>query len=154
MRYTLDLTEDQADVLLSALDLYSRLLTGQVQVVGEVLSGCATRFPSREAGGGPLSDRLRRSTDEMRSALGFSPGEGFPLLHPDVDERAKAAYDIQQSVRYGVAWSRAGKSPERDARPSILLPFDEPRRTTADSLRFPLPFFRIVKSAKIIEDCF
>lgn len=149
MSYRLTLSEGQADVVLSSLDLLSRLLCLQFSFVGETLAGSSTRLP----GGDPddaVERRLRidRAFDTLRTTLLGQGGHPYGISQHEADERARAAYDLLQELRYRVSWSRAGKDPDKDPRPSSLLYFDDPLWTTRNRTAYPPPHVEVVDSGQ------
>ncbi len=99
MKYLLEIDEDHAKVIIKALDVFSRIHMGQLGIVTEQLSFS------------PLFDNVGRNDfDELirkcKAVIRLGCGEHLGIRSPRVGEDAKVAYDIQQIIRYRLAWDR------------------------------------------------
>ena len=96
-----ELSDQQARVLIAALDCYSRLQMGQLWAVADAIEGCKDRA------GLPLPDAwtIREQwTDKMQTALfGCSPTASHGICSPHVPESAKVAYDLHCVIRRDIA---------------------------------------------------
>lgn len=96
--YNLELDKEQADILIRALDLYSRILSGQIDSVLSALQH-EMRFTKQVN-----NDKIRNLCEQIKV-------EAFPELGSTyyaisgACESARIAYDIQQVVRYVKAWA-------------------------------------------------
>lgn len=97
--YKLKISKRQAGVINSALDIYSRLLCGQI---GEL----NVLFRDKIMNGGINQKELGDTCTVVKKVI-------FPNLHPDVSygiysdeapEQAKVAYDLYQVIRNYLAW--------------------------------------------------
>ena len=126
MKVVLTLNESQADVLIDALDFYSRILMGQI---GEI----TTIFPygsiTRNARVDSLISMLKR---EMFPEL--EDGSYFAAHEPRVGN-GRVAYDIQQVLRHAIAW-------EHHPSGGIQVIFDNPLRCSDE----PFPIVSIEKN--------
>ncbi len=148
-KYSITVSDHQVDVLLVALDTLSRLLTGQLTIVGDTLAHSETKFPLDLSPEGRSCANNHGASDELRHCIetgfrelqkhimGRAHTSGYGIQQDQVDERARAAYDMYQALRYKASWARAGATPGIDRRPSILVAFDEPMRTCRDRTRYP-----------------
>ena len=144
LKMTLELTESQANIIRTALDAYSRLLGGQLDVaVGEVLSYwmlCqdtsgepkeARRGRLREAELGSCidSDKIGRLAAEAKQELyGLERGSYYSISAPEIPDRARQAYDLLQVIRHALAWHCHPGGP-RSAGACGFVDFGDPYRT-------------------------
>lgn len=122
-QYYLLLNEAQANILVRALDAYSRVAMGQIRQVADTWIGRVSGEDADER----LS-RVRACLEEAERLLtGMPRGASLGMLSPDLPDEYRAAYDLQQVVRHRLAWDR---QPEG----GITVDFDEPRQTSAEPL--------------------
>jgi len=122
MEVTLRLTEKQATVITTALDLYSRVLMGQVENVEEVLRWTYPKLSMEKL------QTARLLLNSVKEVLwGFPANANHGIHNPEVHDKARQAYDLLQVVRNGV--TRA-KKPEG----GIQICYDEPRQTSTEEL--------------------
>jgi hypothetical protein len=119
----LGLDEKQAELLVQALDLATRLHLGQTNIVGEYLQGCSPRSADPEIVDATL-ERLRRE------CFGFSRSESFGITSEKISDDARAMWDIHQVLRHRLSWDRAGNPETRDWDTMMGVNFDEPRRSS------------------------
>lgn len=122
-KYRFDLDEKQAELLVQALDLATRLHLGQTNIVGEYLQGCATRNVDHEVVDAALG-RLRQEF------FGFTRNESFGILSEKISDDARVMWDMHQVLRHRLSWDRAGNPPTRDWNSMMGVNFDEPRRSS------------------------
>lgn len=122
MKLTLELSETQAYILRDALDAYSRLLAGQVSVaVMDAVNFMALRKDHK-------MDRysLQTQLGDMQALItGLDYGASFGIYSPEIPDRARQAYDLQQVIRHGVAWHL-----NPDPKGLSTIDFNTPRRTS------------------------
>jgi len=112
-KYNLTVTEEQARILTDALDLYSRIGIGQFE---EVLQVYDRNLKLDEE----TRDRIRIGLDIAKREAGHPRSGSHGIHNEKVDDRFRAAYDLQQVVRNRLAWDRNPKG-------GIQVQFDEPR---------------------------
>lgn len=119
-QYCLTISEEQADIISRALDLYERVGgLGQIEVVAEPW------IFRRDANALELA---RRALDQAKLYLtGFEYGASYGIYSEGVPDEYRVAYDLQQVIRYRLAWD---KTPEG----GIGVWFDKPHRTGKVSL--------------------
>jgi hypothetical protein len=118
MEVILRLTEKQATVITTALDLYSRVLIGQVENVEEVLRWTYPKLSTEKL------QTARLLLNSVKDVLwGFSPGASHGIHNPEVQDNARQAFDLLQVVRNGVA---RAKKPEG----GIQVCYDVPSQTS------------------------
>lgn len=147
----IELSDEQAAVLVEALDLYSRCLIGQLEEVGQVAllynvnmldsevrnstysdnpQHCVAHKPDKKAWDNhhDFSDAIRKL---KYSLLGIN-GNGSYGIHSDcVHDNARVAYDVLQVVRNYLAW----KNYKGDCvMGTIGVSFDTPTRTSKQQL--------------------
>ena len=121
MEVTLKLTEKQAQVVVAALDLYSRILIGQTEEVERVLTHTYFSKFSLEQ-----MQTARQLLDRVKEVLwGFPPNASHGIHNPDVHDDARKAFDLLQVVRNGVARAQNPKG-------GIQVCYDEPRQTSTE----------------------
>lgn len=119
-KYNLTLNEKQAEILIAALDLYSRIGIGQFEDVLNVYDrNLKLDYEVRE--------QLRRDLNKAKIAAGHPPNGSYGIHNPEVRDEFRTAFDIQQVVRHRIAWDR---KPEG----GIQVNFDTPRQIGTEPL--------------------
>lgn len=122
-KYRLELDEQQAQLVIQALDLGTRLHMGQTNIVGEYLQGCSPRNANHEIVDSAL-ELLRRE------CFGFTRNESFGITSEKISDDARAMWDIHQVLRHRLSWDRAGNPETRDWKTMMGVNYDEPRRSS------------------------
>lgn len=117
MKYNLTLSAEQAEVLVQALDLYSRIGIGQFESVLDVYDR-HLKFDLCQR------ETLRHNLECAKLAVGL-PVNGGPSIgnQAEVREEFRTAWDIQKVVRHRLAWDQ-----HPEGRPSNVH-FDTPFQT-------------------------
>lgn len=130
--YNLELNKEHSNLLVRALDLYSRVLMGQYEEVENIIRWYSVNkedFPKEGL------DKLRDCLIEGKKAMGH-PSNGSHGIHSDkIHDDARKCYDIQQVIRHIVAWGEMGKDPnkdERDFKEMFGVSFDTPLKSSTD----------------------
>lgn len=118
-KFTITVNEQQAQLLVNALDLYSRVGLGQFEEVGVVYYNAMTSFG--------LPDRLREAFITAKIAAGHPSNGSYGIHSPEVHDKFRNAWDIQQVIRNCLAWDRNPKG-------GFQVNFDEPRQIGTLSL--------------------
>ena len=113
---TLTLTEEQADILLMALDTYSRLKMGQFNAVSDL-------FPARDFDRGKAAAALQAARQAVMPEL--DPRGYHGIESREIPDRARIAFDVEQVLRHALSWHR---HPEG----GITVNFDKPYWTSPD----------------------
>lgn len=133
-RYTLTITEEQANTLINALDLYQRIGMGQL----EEIKHTAVPAPGHKYNWVEVDQTMAILKLQL---LGWPHiGTAHSILSPDLPDQFRVAWDIQQVVRHRLAYD--GLKPGE--KPGIYVYFDEPRRTSKE----PLPEIKQVEGKK------
>lgn len=120
MKITLTLSDKQAQVLVGALDLYSRVLIGQIENVEEVLRLNYPDLATARLG------TARGLCDTIKMILWeFQSGASFGIHNPRVPDKARQAWDLQQVIRNTIART---KNPEG----GIQVCYDTPTQTSTE----------------------
>ena len=98
MKYLLEIDEDHARLLIEALDFYSRVHMGQLEVITEQH---IHSFDDPED-----CHRFRQTVLLLKDDLGIHHNAHWGIRSPKVIEGAKIAFDIQQIIRHRLAWDR------------------------------------------------
>ncbi len=98
--FVLHLSEQQANVLVAALDFYSRIGCGQIEEVQNLLALEPHLNPDRDG----------NSYQAVKNALNFVRRDlfgrsGFSISDRKVPNRYKCAWDLQQVIRHKLAWT-------------------------------------------------
>ena len=118
-KYALYLNEEQAKVVLQALDLFSRIHMGQVEEVDAIIRLYGINQKTKDL-------------DGMKNAMAMFKKAAFPELSStsyhginssDIDDNARVAWDIQQVLRNVIAWH---KTPQG----GMTVDFDVPMRSS------------------------
>lgn len=96
-RYRIELDEAQLAVVLAALDTYSRMGMGQLDVaVGEFISRHAPKGYDQDS-----RDMVRFAIDTIkRMVWGHPPNGSWGIFSPEVPRACRESYDILQVLRY------------------------------------------------------
>lgn len=98
--FVLTLSEKQAEVLVAALDFYSRIGIGSIQEVQNVV------MRERHCRPDACHDAVRNALDFVKRELyGLEANAGFGIFHKDVPDHFKVAWDLQQVIRHKIAWT-------------------------------------------------
>lgn len=105
MKYNLELTEAQTEVVRDALDLYLRIRLGQIEEVLEpwlfTIRANGTEMTPEEA------DASRMLLELTKKALtGFVRQESFSISNPLVPDQARVASDLRQVIVQRLTWDR------------------------------------------------
>lgn len=122
-KYRLELDEQQAQLVIQALDMATRIHMGQTNIVGEYLQGCSPRNANPEIVDSAL-ELLRRE------CFGFTRSESFGITSEQISDDARVMWDIHQVLRHRLSWDRAGNPETRDWSTMMGVNFDEPRRSS------------------------
>jgi hypothetical protein len=119
-KYVLHLTEKQAQVIVNALDLYSRIGMGQLKEVAHILR---LNPNSSDNTSDILNDIYNELIDLSKLWIG---GSGYYGIFSDkISDVFRTAWDIQQVIRHRLAWDR---NPEG----GIFVNFDKPINTSKE----------------------
>jgi len=111
--YTLTINKKQAEVLIAALDLYTRIGIGQFEEIVNVYDRAA-KLPL------VIRDGMRNGFDFVKQLVGHPTNGSYGIHHQDVDDDFRVSYDVKQVIRNRLAWDRAPKG-------GMQVDFDEPR---------------------------
>lgn len=131
MRVTLELNEKQAQTILDALDLYSRVGCGQFKAVGEVVSmqWPGEKYLARDDADYGLSMAQAALFPELRS---YHASYGIP--NREVPLEFRRAYDLKKHIQRPMAIAR-------DPKPTLLtVDYDGAVLNVSDE---PLPTVRV-----------
>ncbi|MFA5766438.1 MAG: hypothetical protein WC919_00755 [Candidatus Paceibacterota bacterium] len=93
--YQLELNSSQAYAVVAALDAFSRIHTGQVNIVAELLSeGVYSSYQI---------EKVRELCDEIKHILGFTHGSSFGIHHEKVPQIGKNSWDVACVIRQVIA---------------------------------------------------
>lgn len=103
MRETKNMTFDEIDAIISNLDLFSRILMGQYdEIIWKVTGKMFFGYDNRE-----LSSLLRQIRDQLIPSIqGWDLNGSLGIWGPTTPMIAQKAYDIQQCLRYQMAYHR------------------------------------------------
>lgn len=144
----IDINDEQAYVIVEALDLFSRVLIGQSEEAGSVMNKYSVNMLDSEVVGAvgkqytqhkpnkKAYDEHHDFTDAIRSLkyslLGIHSNGSYGIHSGVVHDNARVAYDIQQVLRNHLAWKNySGDS----VMGTIGVSFDTPYQTS----KLPLP---------------
>ena len=118
MKITLEIEEDQANAMMTALEVYSRLCCGQLHILDSI--AITDEMPRR--------DQIEPVLKDLKSLL-FPKlvSNSFYGIHgKDTPELAKIAWDIYQVIRHRLSWYKVGDPAERDWSKMRGVNYDEP----------------------------
>ena len=127
------MTLNQANLIVNALDLYSRMHMGQFSslysflrmntVVGHDLIDHDSQTKMDEY------DQAEVHLKKFAETLGFSYNSSWGILSKEIHNEAREAFDIQQVLRQAESWTRQGKELGKDEREwteMMGVNFDDP----------------------------
>lgn len=139
----IEISDEQAYVIVEALDLFSRVLIGQAEEVGSVMNKYSVNMLDSEVVGDvgkqytqhkpdkKAYDEHHDFTDAIRSLkhnlLGIHSNGSYGIHSGAVHDNARVAYDVQQVLRNHLAWKNySGDS----VMGTIGVSFDRPYQTS------------------------
>lgn len=139
----IELSDEQAYVIVEALDLFSRVLIGQSEEVGSVMNKYSVNMLDSEVVGEVgkqytqhkpnrhAYDAHHDFTDAIRSLkhslLGIHSNGSYGIHSEAVHDNARVAYDIQQVLRHYLAWKHYKSD---SVAGTIGVSFDKPYQTS------------------------
>lgn len=115
----LEISEEHAKLLINILDFYSRIAIGQFEEIfygRKIFSWNFSVLHTRR-------EKVQRILNAIKHKLSIG---SFGIYSKEVSEEAKIAYDIQQVIRYCIAW-------DNNPRGGITVDFDEPIQSSTVS---------------------
>lgn len=126
MKITITFEEKHSKAVIEALDLYSRLLAGQVHIIAEKLN------PTRSSIGIPEIIELKKKYfPEMSENASYGIGS------PELNVNAKLAYEVEETLVHAISWYKAGKNHKtevRDFKTMMSPKYDEPMSFSGEPL--------------------
>lgn len=120
----IELTDKQADILVAALDLYSRIHLGQFEEVANIARMYdISKFHNEYDAHNDFDDAIR----EAKGILGFDRNASWGIFNDKVNDLARVSWDMQQVIRHHLAWKR---NPEG----GFTVNFDTPHRSGQEDL--------------------
>ena len=108
-RVILEMTLAQAQAITQALDTYSRLGIGQLQIIEELIM--ENRIPfSSDIDGLDFDEKLarrdtiRRMLGDIKQLLGFSSGASLSILNPQVEKSVKLSWPVKKEIDQKLAF--------------------------------------------------
>jgi hypothetical protein len=99
-KFVLEMSASQGEVLVRALDFFSRIGIGQIEEVETML---------RQYGHlkeGYSYDAVKNALDFVKlETMGHPPGGSYGIFHQKVPDWFKLAWDLQQVIRHKLAWT-------------------------------------------------
>lgn len=118
--YQLFITESQAQILVDALDLYSRIGAGQLEEIAHVLRiNPGTQHEKVAA----VEELAKEASNCWMGRAGGHHGISSEKVH----DAFRVAWDLQQVIRHRLAWDRNPKG-------GIQVNFDEPLKSSKEPL--------------------
>ena len=120
----IELSDKQADVLVAALDLYSRIHLGQFEEVANIARmHDISKLDKDYDAHNDFEDAIR----EAKTILGFDRNASYGIFNERVNDIARVAWDMQQVIRHHLAWKR---NPEG----GFTVNFDTPHRSSKECI--------------------
>jgi hypothetical protein len=126
MKIILELEEDQANAMMTALDTYSRLCCGQLHVLDSVAITDEV----------PGYDEMQKVLRELKMLLfpKLVVNSFYGIYGRDTHESAKIIWDIYQVIRHRLSWFKAGDPKERDWDKMMGMNYNEPLKASKTKL--------------------
>ncbi len=117
--YQLTVTDEQVEMLLRALDVYSRIGCGQFERILEMFAGDPRR--QKDVDCRPMFNHFKKQL------LALNYNTSYSICSPDVPVDYRLAWDVLQVIRHHVAWRKNPKG-------GFTVNFDEPMNTSGEPL--------------------
>jgi len=114
-QYQLKISEQQAEIISAALELYARLLCGQAWPIAELFIGKPNYLD------------LRQIMENLSLIPELPPGSSHSICAPITPEKSKIAYDLHQVIRHRLAWDKNPKG-------GMEVWYDDPMNTAGKPL--------------------
>lgn len=106
-KYSLSITEAQAQVISNALEFYERIGMGQLMEIFYLRPEASQLEADTRK-----RDFVERMLDEVKSvAWGLKPSSFYSISSRDIRDDFRVAYDLHQVIRHRLAWDR---NPKKD----------------------------------------
>lgn len=147
--YRVEFTDEQMRLVENSLDLFSRVLMGQVEEIGNVLRWHSETIYDHD--GNPVDwENVNAFVDIVRSAkrhLGMHPNAHHGIYNDKITDDARKAYDIEKTLAFHRHWHDLDKDPdtdERDWKLQLSHWYDTPDKHSFDE-KFNLPKVEVIK---------
>jgi hypothetical protein len=121
-QYKVTLSEAQVDVILRALDMYSRLGCGQFEEIDRLFQFDPRRNPQSHGW------ETRQKLDALKQLFLPLPGNAsYSICSQEVPVDFRLAWDVHQTLRHHVSW-------ERHPEGGVTVNFREPMNVSGETL--------------------
>jgi hypothetical protein len=147
LKYKITLTGEQVTIIEQSLDLFSRVLAGQVDEVGKVLSWNCSKLYNFDGTEIPF-ENVHAFAAIVRSSkplLGL-PANGHHGIHSQyIPDTARKSYDMLKKLSYHRRMAQDGKkeTDERDWKTQLSHWYDKPEKISHDK-KFKLPHVEVI----------
>jgi hypothetical protein len=121
-RYTLEITENQAQTLVNALDLYSRIGLGQFLEVASIYAPAHHLSPEER-------EELELRLTQAKAAVGHPRNGSFGIYCRQVPDGFRLAWDLMKVIRHQLAIDR-----DPTGTPWRGVSYDEPDQSALEPL--------------------
>ena len=144
----IEINDEQAYVIIEALDLFSRVLIGQAEEAGSVMNKYSVNMLDSEVVGDVGKQYTQHKPDKhaynahhdfsdairslKHNLLGIHSSGSYGIHSCEVHDNARIAYDVQQVLRNHLAWKH---HTEGSFGGTMGVSFDKPYQTS----KLPLP---------------
>jgi hypothetical protein len=130
MELVLEITDQHADVICAALDLWARLGTGELTALLNH-PDVSKRLTTDQ---GVTPEDVRRLLENLKTAIfDLKPNAWFGVSSKDISEGNRIAFDLMQVIRHQLAWARAG-NPETRTPEMFSVSYDDPLHVSSAPL--------------------
>lgn len=105
MKLQLELTEQQAIAVSEALDIFSRLGMGQLEIISEAVRMGTIPSPSIGDDYGKYK-QVYHTISEIKELLGFPPGGSYGIHNRSVPVNSRRAYEVKKVIDKAVSENR------------------------------------------------
>ena len=128
MKYQVELSERQIDVINKALDLYGRLHIGQTEAISRAIENKTFNDPEVD------HEKIEDFVEELKTIAfpGLHRNAFFGIFSNEAGPEAQIAWDIQQVLRHRVSWDKAGNPSTRDHQTMWTVNYDSPMQSRPD----------------------
>lgn len=136
--YTVNLTKEQLEVILVAVEMYSRI--GQMQY-----GAALTLHPDVQSNIINSKHNLATFPDFMdkvndcKAIFYMPPNHNHGITSPNIHDTNRIAFDIQQCIQHRLSWDKMGNPSKRDWATMGSYVYDEPDNFSSQ----PLPIITL-----------
>lgn len=129
-RYSLEANEAQMNILIQALDLFSRIGMGQIESVADHPEITERVMQSTTHVDMTAPDAMALFDNARMQIFGYGRGASAGIHSDEISDVNRVAWDMMKVILHRLSWDRAGNPEARDFSTMIGVNFDDPRQSS------------------------